>query len=163
MISLPAISQEGVSSMADPFVNGRKWHEMADLLVEFYRPLREAGEALGGVWQPPVLPPETPWEDACEEWTAHEAAHLPDIYHAARMLVRTAGIPRATPVALYFLMFRHRAALNHVQGAFSWREEKPVSLIPFPPMPPGEFAEWLLTEGGDNRGVLLAFPEASAL
>jgi hypothetical protein len=163
MISLPDTSLEGAPLRNDPFVNGRKWHEMAALLVEFYRPLRDAGHALGDVWQPPTLPAETPWEDACEEWTAQETAHLADIYHAARMLVRTTGIPRATPVAVYFLKFRHRAALNHVQDAFSWRDEKPVSLIPFPPITPAEFAEWLLTEWSNNRGVLLAFPEMPPL
>ncbi|MBW8782979.1 MAG: hypothetical protein JF599_13990 [Verrucomicrobia bacterium] len=163
MISLPDTSLEGAPLMNDPFVNGRKWHEMAELLTGFYRPLHDAGHALDSAWQPPVLPEGTPWEDVWEDWAAHESAHLPDIYDAARMLVRTTRIPTFLPAVLYFLRFRHRAALDHVQGSFSWRDERPVSLIPFPSIPPGEFAEWLLTEWGNNRGVLLAFPEAAAL
>ena len=135
---------------------------MADFLLGFYGPLAAAEQSLGGEWQPPGHPAETPWEDVWDAWLAHETEHLGDIYEAARQLVREGNLSRFDHPVVYFLSLRHKAALRHVQMSYAWRDQRPVSLIPFPVMSPSALAEWLLTDWGDGRALQHTFPEEAA-
>lgn len=140
----------------DKALNGAQWHGLLEALLQLAADLACAIPE----WTPDLSHAET-FEDAWDAWRSHESRLLEQIHAAAKAWVQTRRLPNSTSEVLYYLSLRHRAALNFVETSFLSTERGPMSLIAFPPVSIPTFAEWLLTEWGDEHAIYLALPEAT--
>jgi hypothetical protein len=127
-----------------------------------WKPISEANRTVQ-TWKP-VFPPQcVEWEDKWDAWREVEDQHMEKIHVASKNLVRTGQLSRPEPEVLYFLGLRLRASLDHLHTMYALNAGKPVSLVPFPPIEPSEYAEWLMTEWSDDRAILGDFPCLTSL
>lgn len=148
--------------MSDIFTNGAEWARMFERLLDLHDSLGEAAQAPPSAWQPRLL---TTWsqERAWTEWRQIEAQNTGEIHAAAQELARTDRLANPSPETLYFLKLRLQAAMRHVESVFAMSMDRPVSLAPFPPVGTDAYAEWLLTEWGDDHACAIIFPDALEL
>ncbi len=144
--------------MSDKFTNGAEWQRMLERLLGLCDSLGEAAETISFVWQPRSL---VTWsqEQSWQAWRQEEVQYIEDIHAAARELVQTDKLVDPTPEVLYFLGVRFLAAIRHLESVYALSIDRPVSLLPFPPVSADAYAEWLLTEWGDDHAGTIAFPE----
>lgn len=145
--------------MKDKFTNGSEWQRMGERMFDLCDSLGEAAQALPLAWQPRLL---TTWsqEQAWKAWREQEAQNIEVIHAAARELVQNGRLIGPSPAVVYFLGVRLQAAIRHLESVYAVSKERPVSLVPFPPVSADAYAEWLLTEWGDDHAGMVAFPEA---
>jgi hypothetical protein len=148
-------------AMSDKYSNGLQWENLTLKVIDLVCTLSEVTGALPGVWRP-VLPSAGLTRVTSDEWQKIEAGYRDRVHEATRALIKTARVPDPTPEIVYFLGLRLQATLSHVEAMCVIKDERPVSLWPFPALPPDEVTEWLLTEWADDHAITIAFPEMDA-
>jgi hypothetical protein len=123
--------------------DAERWHELFEHM-------------LGLIQQ---VPPPAPWNPSLPEngtlsetyaaWRAAETAHLPSIHACARELVRTGSVQSKSPEVHYFLGERLSSVLRALDVTFAWRDDRLISIIPFPDSGIEAVAEWYLTDWAD--------------
>lgn len=144
--------------MSDKFTNGAQWQRMCERLLDLCDSLGEAAQALPFVWQP-GLPATWSQEQAWKAWHQQELQNIEAIHAAARELVQDGRLVDPAPEVVYFLGVRLQAAIQHLESVSAISMDRPVSLVPFPPVSADSYAAWLLTEWGDDHAGMLVFPE----
>ncbi len=147
--------------MSDKFTNGVEWQRIGERMCDLCDSLGEAAQAIPFAWQPRLL---TTWsqDQAWKAWREQEVQNIEDIHAAARELVQDGRLVDPTPAVVYFVGVRLQAAIRHLESVYAMSMERPVSLVPFPPVPADTYAEWLLTEWGDDHAGMIAFPDQFA-
>jgi len=146
-----------IREMKDAIRHGEAWDRMLEQMLALEIPL---GRAIGScsVWWKPDLP-IGPREEAWRAWSMIHDQYKQAIHEAARELVRTGDLMMPDPAVLYFLSIRLDAVIRYLSMAITFVNEQPTSLTPFPPIGLSEYAEWLLTEWGDDHAIDIAYPE----
>jgi hypothetical protein len=147
--------------MNNIFINGADWERIFERLLGLCDALGEAAQGIPLAWRP-HLPTTCSQEQAWQAWRQQEAEHIEDIDAAVRELVRTGRLVDPSPEAVYFLGVRFQAAIRHLESVYANAISigRPVSFVPFPPISVDAYAEWLLTEWGDDHAGTTVFPEA---
>lgn len=148
--------------MSNKFTNGAEWQRMCERLLDLCDSLREAAQASPCAWQPRLL---TTWsqDQAWDAWRQQELQNIEDIHAAARELVQNGRLVDPTPEVLYFLGVRFQAAIRHLESIYATPMDRPVSLVPFPPVSADAYAEWLLTEWGDDHAGTIIVLEGACV
>lgn len=141
--------------------NGLQWENLTLKLIDLFSTLGGVTSSLPGVWRP-MLPGAGTTLEASNAWQKIEAEYCERVHAATRALIKTEPLPGLTPEIVYFLNLRIRAALNHVEAMCVIKDEKPMSLFPFPALPPDEVIKWLLTDWADDHAIMVAFPSLDA-
>jgi len=137
--------------MCDKYYNAQQWDNLTLKLSELYSTLSEVTGS-SPIARRPILPSDGTTSVASKEaWQKIEAKHRDRIHEATRALINTARVPDHAPEIVYFLGLRLLAALDHVEAMIAVKDNTPVSLWVFPPLPPDAVVEWLLTEWADSR------------
>ncbi|MBW8780617.1 MAG: hypothetical protein JF599_01840 [Verrucomicrobia bacterium] len=138
--------------MSDSINNGADWDRMLEQLVDLEVPL---GAALGSGeswWRPDISMQSR--EEASRAWCRLHEQYQEAIHAAVRELVRTGGLLAPRPEILYFLSFRLDAAIRYLSMAVTIKDDKAVSIIPFPAIEMSAYTEWLLTDWADQHATL---------
>ena len=143
-------------NMSDEFSNGAAWDAMMGVLFDLHDSLEGALNSRVSCWQPE--PSAEQRSLSCETWKIAESRYRAGVHAAARELVRPGGLVDPAPEVLYFLSIRLQAAMQQVEQTRIIRSDRPVSLIPFPPVETADYAEWLLTEWADEHAIGVVFP-----
>ena len=143
--------------MSDKIINGSAWDRMLEQMFEFDESLGRAFGSPESRWQPDL--PFQPRKQASRAWSMLHDQYSEDIHMAARELVRTGRLAMPSSEVLCFLSFRFDAAIRHLAMAITIREDRPMSLVPFPSVGMSDYADWLLTEWGDGHAISVAYPE----
>ena len=143
--------------MSDKIINGAAWDRMLEQMFELDESLGREFGSLESRWRPDL--PVQPREQASRAWSMLHGQYSEDIHAAACELVRTGRLANPRSEILYFLAFRLDAAIRHLAMAITIREDRPMSLVPFPSVEMSDYAEWLLTEWGDDHALSVAYPE----
>lgn len=123
--------------------DGERWHELFEHM-------------LGLIDE---VPPPAPWNPSLLDngsmsetytaWRAAETTHLSSIHACARELARTGSLQSKSLEVHYFLGERLSSVLRALQATFAWRDDQPISIIPFPDAGIERVAEWYLTDWAD--------------
>ena len=93
-------------------------------------------------------------------WSASQARHRERIHAAARELIQTGRLTEPASEILYFIVIRLHAALRQTEQNLVIQDDRPLSLVPFPPVAEQDYMEWLLIEWADDHAIEVVFPQA---
>jgi hypothetical protein len=147
--------------MSDKYSNGLQWENLALKLIDLFSALSGVTGSLPGTWLPMLPGAGTP-RVASAAWQKIEAEYRERVHRATRALIKTARLPDTAPEIVYFLGLRLLIVIDHVEAMVALEDQRPVSLLTFPALPPDELIEWLLTDWADDHAIMAVFPVEEA-
>ena len=133
--------------------DGQRWRDLMEFMLVLAGSFGE-----GATWKPDV-PPSGGKRAEYDAWSEAHEVHREAIHRAARQLVRDGQLEPTTPEVYYFLNYRVQAVGDALKGTFTWLDNQPTTIVPFPPLGTDEVAAWYLTIWSDRNAVDYVFPD----